>query len=551
MDLSPRSNSPVSIIGDTRSPGSAASREGVRGLLFAICLFVCAALAPRPVIAQASQVGDLVDQASNHYDNLEIDRAKQKLNRAIEVAKKQGISGTPVARAHVMAGVVIYGAKKDKKAALEQFKAALKQDPEISVPDVYRTPTLEKVMKQAKESVDTSPSRSGPDPGPRRDVDEFTHEPISSARAGESLVVETFIPPDMSVGNVVFYYKRYDQTSWSKVELKATNATRFATEVPGYKIYTSQVAYYIEAVDPSGQVVATSGEKKDPHSITVLGSASFDPEEAKKRYKARKRRERKQREAKRKRASKNNRGGAAGGGSSPKGGSDDKAGKSSGYIEFGGGTGAGFVPKHPKQDGAPPPTENPNRALNPGLAPAFAHVMLGGGHMIDETSSIGGYLRFQFAPEANLEQGRKNLGSTSGGNPYGGFANGLCLGTGLPGDCMLGVKYRRYVPSAPDLDLFVSVGGGVGRLRQWVRLKEQASNAYCSNKTINPGTGNRPDYCYRPDTVRPGFLHVGGGGGFAYAIGDQVSMMGEAYLTVLFPDTTVNLDVNVGPHFRF
>ena len=533
----------------------------IRGLMAWLAIVTCTVavgtIAPRPAHAQQNQIDQLVEEASKHYDMLEIGPAQKKLEQAIETANNQGISGTSVAKAYVMYGVVRYGAEKDEESALKAFKEALKQDGSAEIPAVYETPTLKKLMKEAREAV---PNAGGggsqgdqPDPGPRRDVDEFTHEPIASAKAGETLVVEAFVPTNMSVETVNFYFRRYDQDSWNKVPLEATNATRFAAGIKGYKIYTSQIAYYLEAVSPSGETVARSGDDRSPHTITVLGSASFDHEKAKQEALARQKEQQQQQKKQ----------GAGNGGSGDenkkkkkkkkKGGGGKGSSEPTVYLDFNGGTGGGILPKY-GDDSKPPPTANPGRELDGGFAPAFGHAVLGFGPLIGDSSSLGLYFRWQFSPSQDFDRIRsQNVSADSSETPYSGFQNGECLGIGLPGDCLLGLKYRYFFPGGgPDLQLFSSVGAGFGRIRHWVRLKERHDSRFCeeNNKTIHQ-SGEGADFCYRTDTVRPGWIHFGVGGGFSYEFNDVFAMLGEAYLEVLVPDTAVNIDINIGPQFRF
>ena len=502
---------------------------------------------PRPAVAQDSQVRELTKQATNDYDTLKIKQAEQKLEEAIRIGESQGASGSAIAKAYVMLAVVRYGATRKKEAALNAFKKALKNDPDAEVPSVYQTPTLSKLMKKAKEAVGPpsggGSTSQGPGAGPKREVDEFTHEPIASAQAGEKLLVEAFVPTDMPASSVYFIFKRYNQNEWQQAKLKATNATRFATEVDGYRIYTSQISYYLEAVDSSGNVLARSGEENRPHNITVLGSSSFDHEAAKKKAMARKRRqqEQKQKEKRQKRQDETDR--SAGG---KKGGSRTDAGaKGEGrdgpvaYLDFGGGTAFGFLP-------GGTPTANPTREVQPGIAPAFGHLRLGGGYIFENTAQLGIYIRWQFSPVQNFAEIRKQNPNRS----YSGFADGECLGTGLSGDCLLGVKYRWFFTRDKSFRVYSSVGGGFGRVRHWLRLKEDANSSFCNNReTIEKPSGK--SYCYRRDTVRPGWLHFGVGGGFAWDFNETVGLLGEAYLQVLFPDTAINLDITLGPQFRF
>lgn len=499
-------------------------------------------VAPRAAVAQEQKVEQMVDEASDKYDMLEIGAAEKKLEKAIDFAEQEGVSGTPLARAHMMLGVVRYGAEKKKQVALTAFKDAVAEEPTIDLPDVYETPTLKKLMEEARSSVDTSPEPSAQADGSEsgRDVDEFTHEPPASAQAGDPLTIEAFVPTDMSVAAVYVKFQRYDQdTTWQRVDLEATNATKFAADIEGRQIYTSQIAYYVQAVDDSGQVVARSGSAREPQTVTVLGSSSFNPRQADRQDTS---------EETTPEDEPTDDEMAEGSGEdtddtdpapTDEGGETEDGDPPVAYFDLGGGTAAGFLP-------GGQPTANPDHNVSAGLAPAFGHARIGVGAFLSERASLGIYMRWQFSPSQDFDaiRARNDQGS------YAGFADGECLGSGLPGDCLLGVKYRWFFTNTPDLGLYSSFGAGVGRVRHWLRLKENAEAQFCADKPTYQQAGGT-EYCYRRDTVRPGWVHFGVGGGVTYELNDVFALMGEAYMQVLFPDAAINLDITVGPQFRF
>ncbi|MFB6350379.1 MAG: hypothetical protein ABEN55_22395, partial [Bradymonadaceae bacterium] len=396
-------------------------------------------------------------------------------------------------------------------------------------PAVRATPALKKLMKQARASVDTSSSESGGgDSGPERTLEEFTHEPISSARAGESMPVEARVPKDMSVESVVFYFQRYNQDTWTEIQLEATEGTRFATEVPGDKIYTSQIAYYLEAVDASGNTLATSGDRRNPHTVTVLGASSYDPEAGDTTA------QNGDTDEEEPTTDPTSPEPSDDDGDDGNGGDDESSSDGSRqlvYFEIGGGTGGGFLTKY-SDTTRPPPTANPGRELGAGFAPAFGHATLGMGGVLSETMTLGLYFRWQFSPSQNFDEIRSRSPLEDDRRLYSGFKNGECLGTGLPGDCLLGAKYRWFFSNGPKLQAFSTVGAGIGRIRHWVRLKEASQSDFCQNndKTIHRPAGQQ-NFCYRSDTARPGWMHFGLGAGITYEINEVFALIGEAYVT--------------------
>lgn len=518
-------------------------------MLFAVA-FVAGPMLPGRAVAQDvdAEVESLVEEASNHYDNLEIGKAREKLKQAIQAGQEGDASNATMASAYVMVGVVEYGAERKKDRALKAFKEAARLDPEATIPDVYQTPTLTDLMKKAKEQTEpVGGADEGTDTGEKREVDEFTHEPISSHQAGNTLTVEAFVPENVPAESVVFVFQRYDQEGeWQRVELEATNATRFAAEIPAYKIYTTQISYYIEVEGPEGGIITTSGSKQSPHSFTVLGNSDFDPEQAKKEYLA------KQEETEGDEGDTDDTEqdeGDTEDEDTDVGDETDGRATPVAYLDIGGGTGVGFL----TGDATLQPTANPTHAIQPGLSSAFAHTRIGGGYQFPNGAQLGIYLRFQFLPAQNFSEIRSSLAEQEGINrDYRGFRQAPCFGIGLPGDCLLGAKYRWFFSEPNPVQFFSSVGAGVGRVRHWLRLKNKVSrNDFCERTNKPVYQSEQGDFCYRADTVRPGWVHFGVGGGMAYEFSQSVTFFAESYLQVLFPNTALNLDINIGPQFRF
>jgi hypothetical protein len=91
---------------------------------------------------------------------------------------------------------------------------------------------------------------------------------------------------------------------------------------------------------------------------------------------------------------------------------------------------------------------------------------------------------------------------------------------------------------------------GMGRVRNWLEIKQPAGSQQCQGKEILEG-GTGGDYCLVRDTVRGGWLHAGVGGGLGVPITDWMDFVADAYLMFLFPDTAINIDLNAGFSFSF
>jgi hypothetical protein len=171
------------------------------------------------------------------------------------------------------------------------------------------------------------------------------------------------------------------------------------------------------------------------------------------------------------------------------------------------------------------------------------------GSDISELNNVGLYVRWQFSPPqdfSSLPDDRFDANASFWEHQE------ECFGLGLPGDCLLGLKYERVI-STGFPQLYSSVGLGVGRVRNWLRLKQATTDANPNPSCIDREVIDDPNvgqFCYIRDTVRTGWAHFGVGGGLYLPLPDKVDFVADAYLMVLVPDTSVNLDINLGFRFR-
>jgi len=499
-----------------------------------LSIFVLACVTTMPAVAFAQSSDDpdgrvesMLNEATNAYDSLNLQKAESTLSEAIDYAESNNASAELHARAHVLMGVVTFAKTRDENAVREKFIEALEIDRNATVPDVYKQPKLTTLMSEARERADLAPpeEQDSDDTGATADKsaetepppETFQHTPVTTTDAGDPVELTVRVPASIEPEKIVVFARRYDQQEYWKVSMQAEEGASWHAKIDGSRVYTSQLDYYIEATDEEGTVLANSGSAASPHSITVLGAADYSPQAQ----------------------TDDGTSPDADGPTGPSGPPDDEQtdrGRRYVYVQATGGTAGALI-------FGGEPTANPDRDVQPGLAPAFAHTRLDIGGMVTERTHVGMFFRWQFSPAQSF-QGLDHLDRD-------GFfsSEAQCLGIGLTGDCQLGLMVRHFISDSPGLKLFASGGLGFGRVREWLRLKEPASEPFCDDRrTINSGGDS---FCYRRDTMRPGWFHVGGGGGLQWPVTNQFSLVAEGYLQILAPTAAVHLDVNVGPRLEF
>ncbi|MBA2665006.1 MAG: hypothetical protein H0U74_22155 [Bradymonadaceae bacterium] len=465
-------------------------------------------LAPGALYAQDidARLEAMLVQAADDYDMLMLEDAETKLEEAVALARRQKASPAVTARVLIMLGVVRYANTRDEGLTEDAFVQALEVDFKVELDRVYQTPTLNQIYDRAKRRAKPPADQSQVVVEPKEvkaAEGQLQHTAIRRAPSGEHLLIEVFVPETMPVFRIHVHHRRFGEEGFVRGEMLPTSTTRFALSIEAKDVRTSQLEYYVEAVDRAGNALANSGRAQSPHTVIVLGSGGTD---------------------------------LMGDPIEP----DPVVDAPSEGIGFYGmlaiGTDLGFLP------GGTSPTANRHREVAPGIAPAFAHILLDLGVMITPSAHLGLYMRWQFSPDQQF-----SLLPAEAINEGSGFwdTEEECLGTGLMGDCQLGLKYR-WVFSTGKPEFYSSVGGGIGRIRNWLRLKELASNPLCDGKELF----DNGEYCYVRDTVRTGWAHFGIGGGLNFPMTDFLDLTADTYLMFLVPDTSINLDINFGLRFK-
>ncbi len=501
----------------------------------ALMIALMGAVIAAPSIAWADdpqqRIDAYLDEAEEHYNMLFFEDAVTSLRDGIDLAEEHDIRTSQVAELHIFLGLIRH-ADGDDGLAEDAFVDALEIDPDITVDSSYQTPAVDELMAQARQRAEpppepepeTEPADDVPDPEidsppPEEDVDPLTHEPIQRADAGEVLTVEAEIPADLPVFRVHLHQRRYGEDDFTQSEMEPTDATGFSYRLDGTDVRTSQIEYFITAIDRTGEVIAESGRRTRPHRIAVIGDIDDDSET-------------------------HTEDDAPTAPDVP-----DDFDPTGPYATATLGTDIGFLP------GGTPPTANHQRTVSPGLSPAFAHTFVDIGWRISEYNNVGMYFRWQFTPHQDFDQIREHgEGSMDHISTDAAFweHRDECFGLGLPGDCMLGIRYQRML-STDIPEFYSSVGMGIGRVRNWLKLRQLTDSddpdpACQGRETFQDA--NAGEYCELRDTVRTGWAHFGVGGGMYIPVHDNLDLVADSYLMVLVPDTSVNLDINLGIRYR-
>jgi hypothetical protein len=120
---------------------------------------VLALLIASPAVAQeeaAAKIAKLNKQALDAFDNLNFDQAKGLLEQALSDCDLAGLTNDPVvARTHLNLGMLLIAGFQQRDRAIDQFKAAMKIQPNITAPAGLFNPEVQTAFDEVKANLKT------------------------------------------------------------------------------------------------------------------------------------------------------------------------------------------------------------------------------------------------------------------------------------------------------------------------------------------------------------------------------------------------------------
>lgn len=158
------------------SPGSIPSTAfrtsrasaALRGATFAAHLLLGAVITTAtfvdvPVVSAQSasarsRVRQLNDQGMAAYADMDFDRAEALLEQALGVALRERVGGTDRARVHLSLGVVAITGFSNTQKGVDEFAAALEDDPSIELDPMTSSPEVQSAFASARARVAGTPA---------------------------------------------------------------------------------------------------------------------------------------------------------------------------------------------------------------------------------------------------------------------------------------------------------------------------------------------------------------------------------------------------------
>jgi len=231
------------------------------------------------------------DAIFNDYLATKFTDAERKLKQAVTVCGRANCSPSVLAQVRRDLGIVyVVTGRTDEARA--QFAEALRLDPATSVPKDLSTPEIQAVFASAGGGGGGGGGggRSAPPPpeaaekpitaAPARpdEEEEIEHIPVGEAALWTPLVIFAEMAEGINPSKVALRFKVFGSPDWKRLEMKKYRRG-YGAEIPCTDIGSTpgEMRYYIQALGPSGEVIATNGTRQAPHRVVLKDDPADEP----------------------------------------------------------------------------------------------------------------------------------------------------------------------------------------------------------------------------------------------------------------------------------
>lgn len=232
----------------------------------------------------SKELEDKVKKAMEAFDGFEYEQARQILNSAVLLAKKNRVTNDKaLAKVHLSLGIVYFSGFEEPESAKLAFLEALQIDSAISVGESYRTKEMDAMIETLRSEVGGTVGDPIDDPGDggteTDDVDcdaveGIQHKLVDEAAVGADTEVTAHVSPSITASKVVLFYRPKGAADFAEARMKKAGGCRYTGTIPGKAFADEFVHYYVAAVDDGGKALASRGSAGLPNIIEVSGGGS-------------------------------------------------------------------------------------------------------------------------------------------------------------------------------------------------------------------------------------------------------------------------------------
>lgn len=221
-------------------------------------------------LAQPNQrVRDLNRQASEAYQQLDIERAESLLETARRECEATMCPAQDRARTLANLGIVAFGGAGDSARALDLFRQAVTADPTVRLDPLLSTPDTDLLFQRARaEAAASSTEGSG--------GVTLRHVPPPEQLVHTALPLYVEVPDGVNVARIELHYLGNGMRRYAVLATQPM-VDGFGVELACEHVFAPSIAYYFVALDTQGRTVRTVGSEAQPFRVPVVTNRTQSP----------------------------------------------------------------------------------------------------------------------------------------------------------------------------------------------------------------------------------------------------------------------------------
>jgi tetratricopeptide (TPR) repeat protein len=151
----------------------------------------------------------------------------------------------------------------EKEKAIHSFEDAFRINPDISLPEPFLIPKIEKEFSKTQQEFYQQAKLSD------LDAPKILFTPLSGkVLAGKRLDIQAVISDNIKVSDARVYYKRSEDINYFFTSMHLLMNNEYLASIPSLNVTGEEIAYYLEATDLAGNITH-SGTPSTPHRVLV------------------------------------------------------------------------------------------------------------------------------------------------------------------------------------------------------------------------------------------------------------------------------------------
>ncbi len=223
----------------------------------------------------AEQISQLNREAVDNYNHLEFDGAREKLEKAEQLAHRYNVIGPAPARTQVTFGILEIS-QRNPQQGLERFVAALREDSAIQVDPLMANPEIEAVFARARQELVRRNRTLSAEPA--RVPGNIPHFPVHEQLVQVGVPVFLGVPENAPVEEIRIYYRGRNMSRFRRAVMEPMEGG-FGFVVPCHVVVPPVLEYFLVAKDTEGKTRGYSGTSQQPVRVSVVNERSY-PEPA-------------------------------------------------------------------------------------------------------------------------------------------------------------------------------------------------------------------------------------------------------------------------------